>query len=105
MILMNSPHPNFPESIEGTNSGDNMRLKMRINSRYASLGVSRFLVLLMFFGASLYVSNGQGASSQATGLAYAADKNNVPDAIAKVQSGQFSLVHVELIAESHAVQA
>jgi hypothetical protein len=82
-----------------------MPLKIRINSRYALAGVSRFLGLLIFFCASFCVGYGQSASGQPSGLAYAADKNNVPDAIARIQSGQFSLVHVELIAEAHAVQA
>ncbi len=43
--------------------------------------------------------------NQPNKLAYAADRANVPDAIAKVKSGDFALVHVEMIAEAGAVEA
>jgi HEAT repeat protein len=46
-----------------------------------------------------------GQQSQVSSPAYAADKANVADAIAKVKSGKFALVHVEMIAKARAVEA
>ena len=51
------------------------------------------------------VAYGQAGQPQPEKLAYGIDKANVPDAIAKVKSGDFALVHVELIAEAGAVEA
>ena len=78
---------------------------MQISSKRNLCIAPRLLWMLGLFALSACIGYGQSASNQHAKLAYAADKNNVPDAIAKVQSGQFSLVHVELIAEAHAVQA
>ena len=50
-------------------------------------------------------ASGQGAQSQGEKLAYGADKANVPDAIAKVKSGEFAEVHVDMIARAGAVEA
>jgi hypothetical protein len=50
-------------------------------------------------------ASGQEVQSQAEKLAYGADKANVPDAIAKVKSGKFSAVHVDMIARAGAVEA
>lgn len=52
---------------------------------------------------------GQGAQAypkpQPDKFSYAADPGNVPDAIAKVRTGNFLGVHVEMIARAHAVEA
>src|ERR1700739_135350 len=50
-------------------------------------------------------ASGQEVQSQAEKLAYGADKANVPDAIAKVKSGEFGAVHVDMIARAGAVEA
>jgi hypothetical protein len=50
-------------------------------------------------------ASGQEVQSQAEKLAYGADKANVPDAIAKVKSGEFAAVHVDMIARAGAVEA
>ena len=47
----------------------------------------------------------QEKPSQPEKLAYGVDRANVPDAIAKVKSGQFELVHVDLIARANATEA
>ncbi len=49
--------------------------------------------------------HGQDQRSQHEKLAYAADTANVPDAIARVKSGEFAAVHVDLIARANAVEA
>jgi hypothetical protein len=46
-----------------------------------------------------------GQQSQPEKLAYAADIANVPDAVARVKSGKFAAVHVDLIARANAVEA
>jgi HEAT repeat protein len=51
------------------------------------------------------VAYGQEEQGQSNTLAYAANKANVPDAIAKVKSGDFNGVHVEIIAEAGAAEA
>jgi len=51
------------------------------------------------------VAYGQEEQSQSNKPTYAADKANVPDAIAKVKSGDFNGVHVEMIAEAGAAEA
>jgi HEAT repeat protein len=48
---------------------------------------------------------GQEQQIQPEKLAYGADRANVPDAIAKVESGEFGAVHVDLIARAGAVEA
>ena len=47
----------------------------------------------------------QEKPSQPEKLAYGVDKANVPDAIARVKSGDFGPVHVDLIARANAVEA
>jgi hypothetical protein len=64
------------------------------------------MLWLFVMGALLLASaSGQEAQSQAEKLAYGADKANVPDAIAKVKSGEFAAVHVDMIARADAVEA
>src|ERR1700686_1780074 len=46
-----------------------------------------------------------GQQNQPNSPAYAADKANVPDAIAKLKSGKFALIHVDMIAKAGAVEA
>jgi len=58
------------------------------------------LVLLASLATGAY-----GQQNQANSPAYAADKANVPDAIAKLKSGKFALVHVDMIAKAGAVEA
>jgi len=48
---------------------------------------------------------GQEKQSQPDKLIYAADPANVPDAIAKVKSGDFNGVHIAMIARAGAVEA
>ena len=50
-------------------------------------------------------ARGQEVQGQPEKLAYSADKANVPDAIAKVKSGEFTAVHVDMIATARAVEA
>jgi HEAT repeat protein len=60
----------------------------------------KLLMLSVLLAAMAY-----GQESQSKALAYSADKANVPDAIAKVKSGHFALVHVDMIAKAGAVEA
>jgi len=48
------------------------------------------------------VASGQSPQVQSDKLPYAVDRANVPDAIAKVKSGEFAAVHVDLIARANA---
>ena len=67
---------------------------MRINRNV------NLLVLLASLATGAY-----GQQNQANSPAYAADKANVPDAIAKLKSGKFALVHVDMISKAGAVEA
>lgn len=71
-----------------------MEDKLRINKNVILLILSVVLAALAY-----------GQQDQPNGPAYAADKNNVPDAIAKVKSGNFLLVHIDMIARAGAVEA
>jgi HEAT repeat protein len=51
------------------------------------------------------VAYGQAQQNQPQRLAYGADKANVPDAIAKIESGEFGGVHVDLVGRAGAVEA
>jgi hypothetical protein len=64
-------------------------------------------IMLLFAWCALLtgVAYGQTEQSQPDKLAYGADKANVSEAIDKVKQGNFALVHIELIAKAHAVQA
>jgi hypothetical protein len=67
------------------------------------LRIKRNISLLALSGLLTVVAYGQ--QNQPNTTTYAADKANVPDAIAKLKSGHFSLVHVEMIATAGAVEA
>jgi len=67
---------------------------MRINRNVNLLVLSALLTAVAY-----------GQQNQPNSPAYAADKANVADAIAKVKSGKFALVHVDLIAKAGAVEA
>ena len=66
----------------------------------------RIILRLCLFGALLTgAANGQEGQTAPQKLAYGVDRANVPDAIAKVKSGDFGAVHVDLIARAGAVEA
>jgi hypothetical protein len=69
---------------------DKVRLNRKVN----------LLVLFVLLTALVY-----GQQSQTNTPASAADKADVADAIAKVKSGNFLLVHVDMIAKADAVEA
>jgi hypothetical protein len=48
---------------------------------------------------------GQTTQNQDEKLAYGVDKANVPDAIAKIKSGEFAAIHVDMVARAGAVEA
>jgi hypothetical protein len=64
--------------------------------------VSRYLMWCALVVSAAY---GQEKPRQPEKLAYGVDKANVPDAIARVKSGEFGAVHVDLIARANAVEA
>jgi hypothetical protein len=71
-----------------------------------SLAFVRKFLCLWVFGAVLTSSGySQDSQSQLEKPAYAVDRANVPEAIAKVKSGEFALVHVDMIARADAVDA
>jgi hypothetical protein len=79
-----------------------MSTKWKIDTRCA---LREFMVLFFAWCALVTsVMYGQGQNQRGE-LAYGADKTNVSDAINKVKSGNFALVHIELIAKAHAVEA
>jgi HEAT repeat protein len=65
--------------------------------------MKRSLNLLVL--AALLTAAAYGQRNQPDTLAYAADRANVPDAIAKLKSGNFALVHIDMIAKFGAVEA
>lgn len=67
--------------------------------------ISRVLRLLVSFALLASVVYGHAQQNQPQKLAYGADMANVPDAIAKVKSGDFAAIHVDLIARAGAVEA
>lgn len=69
---------------------DRVRTKRKVN-------------LLML--AALLTAMAYGQQNQPNSPAYTADKANVADAIAKLKSGHFALVHVDMIAKAGAVEA
>ena len=65
--------------------------------------INRNVYLLVL--SALLTGVAYGQQNQPNSPAYAADKANVPDAIAKLKSGKFALVHVDMIAKAGAVEA
>jgi hypothetical protein len=71
-----------------------------------SLAFVRKFLCLWVFGVLLTSSGySQDSQSQLEKPAYAVDRANVPEAIAKVKSGEFALVHVDMIARANATEA
>ena len=78
-------------------------LTIMLSRLHVSMGkMLRISVIGVLLGGT---ASGQEVQSQAEKLAYGADKANVPDAIAKVKSGEFGAVHVDMIARAGAVEA
>ena len=75
---------------------------MPINLHVSVGKMLRLSVIGVLLGGS---ASGQEVQSQAEKLTTGADKANVPDAIAKVKSGDFGAVHVDMIARAGAVDA
>jgi hypothetical protein len=67
--------------------------------------IGRVLHSLVWCAVLISTAYGQAEQNQPEKLAYGADLANVPDAIAKVKSGEFGAVHVDLIARANAVDA
>jgi hypothetical protein len=67
--------------------------------------IGRVLRSLVWCAVLTSTAYGQAEQNQPEKLAYGADLANVPDAIAKVKSGEFGAVHVDLIARANAVDA
>lgn len=61
--------------------------------------------LLMWCALLTSVADGRTQQAQPKKLAYGVDRANVPDAIAKVRSGDFGAIHVDLIVRAGAVEA
>jgi HEAT repeat protein len=66
--------------------------------------IRKFLYVALGCAALGGTAHGQVEQSRPDKPVYGADNANLPDAIAKVGSGEFGAVHLELIAKSHAVQ-
>src|SRR5262245_39732849 len=64
----------------------------------------KFLGLICLTLSCAFVTSGQSSQVQSEKLPYAVDRANVPDAIAKVKSGEFAAVHVDLIARAGAAE-
>jgi HEAT repeats len=60
---------------------------------------------LLWCGFAVGTLCAQQQPSEPEKLAYGVDSANVPDAIAKVKSGEFDVVHVDLIARANATEA
>jgi hypothetical protein len=77
--------------------------KMTVQKTHASM--RKGLCLCLFGVLSVSIGNSQDSQSQLEKPAYAVDRANIPDAIAKVKSGEFAGVHVDMIARAGAVEA
>jgi hypothetical protein len=67
---------------------------------------ARRILCLWLLGALLTSSGySQDSQNQLEKPAYGVDRANVSDAIAKVKSGEFALVHVDMIARANATEA
>jgi hypothetical protein len=84
----------------------NVENKMSTTRTTQSRGRARqALNVLACFALLAARAYGQTQQGQPEKLAYGADKANVPDAIAKVKSGDFFAIHVDLITRAGAVEA
>jgi hypothetical protein len=79
-----------------------MSAMSNIHSRDA---IRRTLHVLLWFALLAGTTHGQAQQSQTEKRAYGADMANVPDAVAKVKSGEFGGAHVDLITRAGAVEA
>jgi hypothetical protein len=80
----------------------NVRLEDPIVRKMKFLsGISRLTLLCT---SCVFVASGRSPQVQTEKLPYAVDRANVPDAIAKVKSGEFRAVHVDLIARASAIE-
>jgi HEAT repeats len=73
-----------------------------INNRNSRSGFVPLLLLCALLTGS---ANGQAEHPQPEKLAYGVDRANVPDAMAKVKSGKFGAIHVDLIVRAGAPEA
>lgn len=64
--------------------------------------ILRFSVVIALLGC---LTAGQEVQSPPDKLVYSADRANIPDAIARVKSGDFRAVHVDMIANADEVEA
>jgi hypothetical protein len=81
---------------------DRMSAGMKLHSDVVMRITTHLLLICALLTSAAY---GQAQQSQPETLAYGADKANVPDAIAKVKSGDFLAIHVDLITWAGAVEA
>jgi len=95
-----SPVSRLTGTLRGTKS--RMPNTMPIHLHVSVGKVLRLSVVGALLGGT---ASGQEVQNQAEKLAYVADRANVPDAIAKVKSGEFAAVHVDMIARAGAVEA
>lgn len=87
-------------TLRGTKS--RMSTVMPIRLHFSVGKMLRLSVIAALLGRT---ASGQEVQSQAEKLAYGVDRANVPDAIAKVRSGEFGAIHVDLIVRAGAVKA
>lgn len=79
--------------------------RARCSWRTTTRWVWRLLVSAVLAGTASGQPDRVYPKPQPDKYAYAADPGNVPEAIAKVRSGAFFGVHVEMIAQAHATEA
>src|SRR5208337_1331729 len=80
--------------------------KMSTTSNIYSYGrIRQVLYILVWIALLTGTTCGQSQQNQPEKLAYGVDRANVPDAIAKVKSGEFGGIHVDLITRAGAVEA
>jgi hypothetical protein len=84
------------------------RISMSTIDIICSHGAARKLLYVLLWCVLLIsppYGYGRAQQSPSKKLGYASDRANVPDAIAKVNSGNFAAVHVDMIATAGAVEA
>lgn len=74
---------------------------------HGRFGIARILwvCLGLSYSPVSSLANGQAQQNPPETRAYGSDRANVPDAIAKVKSGEFAGIHVDLIVRAGAVEA
>ena len=101
-------HRKFSDTVHRKRDQVEDRMRNAGNTYFSGIfrqGLQILVSCTLLVGTASCPIYGQDQQSRPEKLAYAADIANVPDAIARLKSGEFAAVHVDLIARANAVEA